>query len=412
MIGLADCNSFYASCEKLFRPDLRNKPVVVLSNNDGCIVALSKEAKDLGIIRGEALFKCKDLLEKNHVAIFSSNYTLYQDISDRIVNILKRFCINVEPYSIDESFFTVPTNDLKFAKKLHYTLLRYTGMEISVGVARTKTLAKIANHIGKKQNGYYYLSPTEEKSILEKTPIDDIWGIGRSKLVDMLHLGIKTAWDLTQYSDEWIRKKFSINTLRTAIELRGTPCITEEDFKTRSFSSSISFDSPRTSFDELLTAVSCHCAIVSEKLISHKLVASFLYVQVNTSFFKENYYVNSAVVKLAYPSYYLPTLIQAARLALMQVYKEGLLYKASRVGVYDLQPIGHRQYNLFDSEALIKRLENEDKLSPIISELSKNSSLPPLYCGTSYGQEKIKLASREYLSPRYTTNWEELPLVY
>lgn len=408
MVGLADCNSFYASCEKLFRPDLRDKPVVVLSNNDGCIVALSAEARKLGIQRGQPYFKCREELERLNVAVFSSNYSLYQDISDRTVCVLNDFAREVEPYSIDECFFVPPVSKgyEVYAKKLHNTLRRRTGLMISVGIARTKTLSKLANHIGKKSGGWYCIAEEEEESVLRKTDITEVWGIGWRYSNKMQHLGIRTAWDLTQKEDAWIQKNFSITGLRTASELRGQSCISEDDFKRHSFTSGISFEEPKTRFEDLEQAVACHCQVISRKLIEKGFSASSVFVHILTNRFKDDFYHAGAAVTLPHGVCYAPALLSGAKLALAKVYRPGLQYKATRVGVYDLCQISERQWSLFDSEEYKDRMRKEDALSLLVSRT------PELSCLTAGLISKDNLCLSQFLSPRYTTRWADLPTVH
>jgi DNA polymerase V len=407
MIGLADCNSFYASCEKLFRPDLRNSPVVVLSNNDGCIVALSSEAKALGIQRGMAYFKCKDTLAGINASVFSSNYTLYQDISDRTVDILKMFADDVEPYSIDESFFTVPAkmDYTDYAMRLHNTLRRRTGLMISVGIARTKTLAKIANHIGKKQQGWHYLAQADEEQVLGQTPIGDVWGVGWRYENKMLHYGIRTALDLARKPDEWIKRNFSVTGLRTACELRGQMCISEDDQKRRSFASGISFAEPKTEYAQIEQTISCHCEVLSRKLVDNGFAASGVFVQILTNRFLDGFYYGAADASLEQPSCYAPALMAGARKALDQAFRPGLKYKASRVGVFDLSPISEHQWSLFDTEQDRIRSEKEDRIARLAA------SDGSLSCLTSAMLRKGEICQRGMMSPRYTTRWTDLPTV-
>lgn len=404
MIGLADCDSFYASCEKLFRPDLRGRPVVVLSNNDGCIVALSREAKRLGLERGAPYFRARRLIEATGTAVFSSNYTLYQDISDRVVRILGAYARDIEPYSIDESFFSpLPTRDLGlYAMRLHNSLRRLTGLGISVGLARTKTLSKIACRIAKRGEGWRYLDPASEEEALRATPVGEVWGIGRRSEARLLRFGIGTAWDLAGAGDAWIRRNLTIRGLRTAMELRGVPAIGPEDPERRSFFSGISFDEPRTTFDALQQTVVCHCQALARKLAERSLLAGVVSVQILTSRFKDGFYLGEARASAPRPTNYAPALAQAATEALREAFRPGLEYKASRVGVWGLSPAGWTEPALFEGEAERARAAKEARLA----------SLPGL-CRLSSGMvEKTGLCRRELLSPMYTTRWADLPAVY
>ncbi|MDY4889437.1 MAG: DUF4113 domain-containing protein [Sphaerochaetaceae bacterium] len=408
MMGLADCNSFYASCEKLFRPDLRDKPVVVLSNNDGCIVALTSEAKALGFERGATYAECRAQLETSGVTVFSSNYALYQDISDRTMNILRHFALHVEPYSIDESFFTVPVkmDYPDYAMRLHNTLKRMTGLMISVGVARTKTLAKIANHIAKKNGGAHCILPETESEVLKNTPIGDVWGVGHRLNKTMLHCGISTAWDLTQRSDAWIRRMFSVTGLRTACELRGQICIDEENPVRQSFTSGISFEKKISTIDDLECTISCHCEVLSRKLVNRGLAASFISVQILTDRFKDDFYFGNSSRALEQPASYAPALFRSAKAVLLTIFREGLEYKTSRVSVFGLSKLACRQFSLFDSQNEVSRLEKEDRFARF------SVCQPELTCLSSGLLRKGNLLRHCHLSPHYTTRWSELPSVW
>lgn len=240
MFALVDCNNFYCSCERVFNPALRNKPVVVLSNNDGCIIARSNEAKALGIKMGEPFFKIRQTLEEKKVAVFSSNYALYGDMSHRVMSLLSEFTPDITIYSIDEAFLQLPTAEHdptfsieEYGKKIVRTVTKGTGIPVTIGIAPTKTLAKIASHFGKQYAGYknVCLIDTEEKraKALQLTPIHEVWGIGRRLSPQLAYYGIRTAWDLTQKSEQWVRRNFSVTLARTWKELQGDSCIDIEE---------------------------------------------------------------------------------------------------------------------------------------------------------------------------------------
>ena len=228
-IALIDCNNFYASCERVFNPSLKNKPIVVLSNNDGCIIARSNEAKELGIKMGEPYFKCRGLIEKENVEVFSSNYTLYADMSSRVMRIVKDHFLNTEVYSIDEAFVSIPSGNLNEIQnrfiKLRAKILKWTGIPVSVGIAPTKTLAKVASKITKKDGTFSLFDKEKINNILRELPISSVWGIGRRLSKKFIGLGVYNAYQLTLMDHKRIRSLTSVNTLRTAIELTGTMCI-------------------------------------------------------------------------------------------------------------------------------------------------------------------------------------------
>lgn len=411
MIGLCDCNSFYASCERLFRPDLRNRAIVVLSNNDGCIVALSSEAKRLGIQRGAPLFEERERLESIGASIFSSNYTLYQDISDRVMNTLLTLVGNREIYSIDEAFFLLENPSQDQTQSLRDEIIRLTGIPVSLGLARTKTLAKLANHEGKRlPGGTRILYPEEETTLLKKTLIGEVWGIGRSREAQLTRFGIRTAYDFICKDDHWIQKHCTITGLETARELRGIPCFSKEVEKSISLCSGISFENPKESFEELEQSLACHCATLSSKLRKRGKQAREVTVALYTSRFRDDYQSPSATVTLTQGSDYTPTLLAAAKICLSSIYKKAP-YKASRVWATYLENEGVHQYSLFNAEQEQKRISQEKRLSPVVQEIQRSYGQRALVCGTAASLIKSDLMGQAYLSPRYTTDWKALPTV-
>lgn len=279
MFALVDCNNFYCSCERVFNPALRDKPVVVLSNNDGCIIARSNEAKALGIKMGEPFFKIRQTLEEQKVAVFSSNYALYGDMSHRVMSLLSEFTPDITIYSIDEAFLQLPTAEHdptfsieEYGKKIVRTVTKGTGIPVTIGIAPTKTLAKIASHFGKQYAGYknVCLIDTEEKraKALQLTPIHEVWGIGRRLSPQLAYYGIRTAWDLTQKSEQWVRRNFSVTLARTWKELQGDNCIDIEELPhSKSICTSRSFPEKGISELPLLEeAVANFAASCSRKL--------------------------------------------------------------------------------------------------------------------------------------------------
>lgn len=409
MIGLCDCNSFYASCERLFRPDLRHRAVVVLSNNDGCIVALSNEAKKLGIKRGAPLFEERERLESVGAAIFSSNYTLYQDLSDRVMDTLYSLVGNREVYSIDEAFFTLPDPTQDEVERIRNEIIRLTGIPVSLGLARTKTLAKLANHEGKRLPcGVKILAPGDEEEMLKRTMIAEVWGIGRRREAQLLRLGVRTAYDFIAKDDLWIEKHCTITGLQTARELRGVPSVPREGEKSISLCSGISFEKPKESFEELEQSLACHCANLSEKLIKRGKQARQITVALYTSRFRDDYQSPSATVLLSQGSAYTPTLLAAAKTCLASIYRRAP-YKASRVWATYLEAQGVHQYSLFNAEWEQKRIFQEQSLSPVVQEIQRSYGRKALLCGTAGTMIKGDLMAQAYLSPRYTTDWKALP---
>lgn len=399
-IGLADCNSFYASCERVFRPDLIGKPIVVLSNNDGCIVALSKEAKALGIQRGAPYFKQKEILEKSHAAVFSSNYALYQNLSDRVMTLLKILTGDIEIYSIDECFFH-PEEDIDIAALARY-LKQGVGIPVSVGLARTKTLAKIANHIAKKGNLSFFLKEENEKKILQQTPVDDIWGLGWRSVPKLTSMGVKTAWDFANLDDEFLLKHFTVCGYNTACELRGIPMIGREIPAHLSVSSSISFSTPESSFQNLQCALACHCTTVADKLFKSDYKASSIAVQLYTSRFSDNFSVASDWRDLEVATNYVPDILEGAGKILEKIYQKNTNYKSMRVIAWNLVKEDSVQLNLFEAEEERVKREKKDSLNKAVHK-SKS-----LYCGSTAAKKKQDLANRKMLSPVYGTSLQTM----
>ncbi|MGD1822773.1 MAG: DUF4113 domain-containing protein [Pleomorphochaeta sp.] len=410
MIGLCDCNSFYASCEKIFRPDLKNKPVVILSNNDGCIVALSKEAKALNIKRGTPYFKCKNIIEKNNVEVFSSNYALYQDISDRVMDYLRELVGLITPYSIDEAFFRMPSH--LSAEQIKDKIKQNIGIDVSVGVARTKTLAKIANKIGKNlDSNCLYLKKEWEKKALCQTKVENIWGIGRQKAKFLKTHNILTAYDLIQQNELWIRKNLSVTTLETMKELKGIPCINVEMPKNKNICSGITFSKPKSTIKELEEAIACHCTIIGEKLIDKGLTTKTISLNIFTNRFEENYIAPISTIYLEETTNYIPNLIKATNTILYKIFRENCKYKGCRIWANDLINDGYRQLDLFKEEHENELIEKQDKLAKVVNEISQTYGRNKISSAATNNLVKNDLQTRSKLSPSFTTKWEDLPKV-
>lgn len=421
MTGLCDCNSFYASCERLFRPDLRGKPVVVLSNNDGCIVSSTEEAKAVGVTRGGSYKTIKDLLAEKGVTVFSSNYAFYQDISDRVMDMLRNSVESVQPYSIDEAFFEFggePRTESQWETyehqigEIHDWIDSCSGVPISIGMARNKTLAKLANHMGKddKTKGYCVLRPEQEMEVLRKTPLSYVWGIGHRRANQLYHLGLRTAWDLMRKDDRWIEKHCTVTGLQTAWELRGRKVIGTESQQLRTLCSGITFGVPKASFEEVAQSLACHCMTLAGKLWVRNIQATNIAVHVFTNRFQENYCSLACQKQLESPTAYPPSLYDAAKKALEEVWQQGRLYAGSRIWITEFIPEGHRQYGLFETEDTQKRREREDRLSNTLEEIERSNGRRALLCGSSDLKVKLDLSCQQHLSPHYTTRWRDLPV--
>ena len=372
-IALIDCNSFYVSCERLFNPKIRKKPVVVLSNNDGCIISRSNEAKVLGIKMGEPYFKEKDIIVKNNVQVFSSNYSLYGDISRRVMRTLKRFNSDIEIYSIDEAFLDLsnfPDNEVKnIGHEIRNIVLKWTGIPTSIGIAKTKTLSKVANHIAKKkQSGVTSFIGIENiDSILEKVEINDVWGVGK-QLTKFYHKsGIYNAKQLKNVSNTWIKKSSNVLSSRTAMELRGIPCIDLEatSSKRKSCVVSRSFGQRVENFQELKEAIASYSLNASEKIRSESLVTKSITVFIRTSPFQSRfgYYSNSKTIDFPIATNNSIEIVKAAISSLETIFKNGYRYQKAGVMLSRLSDsVGGK--NLFSSEkdkkinSLMKSIDN------------------------------------------------------
>ena len=372
-IALIDCNSFYVSCERLFNPKIRKKPVVVLSNNDGCIISRSNEAKALGIKMGEPYFKEKDIIVKNNVQVFSSNYSLYGDISRRVMRTLKRFNSDIEIYSIDEAFLDLsnfPDNEVEnIGHEIRNIVLKWTGIPTSIGIAKTKTLSKVANYIAKKkQSGVTSFIGIENiDSILEKVEINDVWGVGK-QLTKFYHKsGIYNAKQLKNVSNTWIKKSSNVLSSRTAMELRGIPCIDLEatSSKRKSCVVSRSFGQRVENFQELKEAIASYSLNASEKIRSESLVTKSITVFIRTSPFQSRfgYYSNSKTIDFPIATNNSIEIVKAAISSLETIFKNGYRYQKAGVMLSRLSDSVDGK-NLFSSEkdkkinSLMKSIDN------------------------------------------------------
>ena len=372
-IALIDCNSFYVSCERLFNPKIRKKPVVVLSNNDGCIISRSNEAKVLGIKMGEPYFKEKDIIVKNNVQVFSSNYSLYGDISRRVMRTLKRFNSDIEIYSIDEAFLDLsnfPDNEVKnIGHEIRNIVLKWTGIPTSIGIAKTKTLSKVANYIAKKkQSGVTSFIGIENiDSILEKVEINNVWGVGK-QLTKFYHKnGIYNAKQLKNKPNTWIKKNSNVLGSRTAMELRGIPCVDLEikNTKRKSCVVSRSFGKRVEGFQELKEAVASYSLNASEKIRSESLTAKSITVFVRTSPFqcRFGYYSNSKTIDFPIATNNSIEIVKVAINILESIFKSGYRYQKAGVMLAGLSNSDGIK-NLFSSEkdekinSLMKSIDN------------------------------------------------------
>ena len=412
MFALIDCNNFFASCERLFRPDLRNKPVIVLSSNDGCVVARSNEAKALGIAMGVPYFKIKALCIEEEVEVFSSNFTLYNHLSQRIMRIIEDTWPHVEIYSIDEAFIDLSRLDASyhdlFCKELQQKIGRYTGIPTSIGIGPTKTLAKLANHIAKKELKIPVFNISEQREWLKAISIADVWGIGRQWHKQLMRHQIHTAYDLATANPAYLRQQFNVVMQRTNLELNGISCAGfNEQSPQQSITSSRSFGSEQRDEAHLAQAISSHCAIASEKLRRNGLLAKHLHVFMCSNRFKHEAYYHAIDFKLLNPTDDLRYITTCAKFCLKKIYQPSVAYKKAGIILSDLSTHTPLQMDLFDNKPTDLRSK---QFMQIMDKIN-----------TRFGRQTIRLAAEghkkpwnaraELRSPNYTTEWSELPLV-
>lgn len=415
MFGLIDCNNFYASCEKAFNPTLRDRPVVVLSNNDACIVSRSKEAKALGIKMASPFYQVKKLIEEHNVVELSSNYTLYGDMSKRVMSMLTSFVPDIEVYSIDEAFMDFRGFgyfDLKsYGTKIVKDISRGTGIPVSLGIAPTKTLAKIANHFAKKYAGYNgcCVIDTDEKRIkaLSLTPVGEIWGIGRRLEKRLQKENIKTAYDFTQMPKAWVRKHLTVTGERTWKELNGEPCIELEVVvpSRRQICVSRQFGELIEDFEDLRTAITSYASICAEKLRMENLCAVSLMAFIHTSRYQQSapQYFSNYIFPLPVPTNDTSEIVHYALLALSKIYEEGYKFKKGGVIITETTPSDAIQTNLFHPI----KYEKRGKLMKLMDQLNRGFARNQLTLATQVGSTKWKLKS-EKRTNRYTTEFSEI----
>jgi DNA polymerase V len=414
--GLVDCNNFYASCERVFNPSLNGRPVVVLSNNDGCVIARSNEAKEIGVEMGTPAFMVEDFLEKHNVAVFSSNYALYGDMSKRVMDTLATFTPEIEVYSIDESFLNLEgfeqiSSLSEYAQLIRKTTTRNTGIPVSVGIAPTKTLAKLANKIakGNKEHNGTYAIDTEEKRIvaLKSLPIGKVWGIGGRYEKFLQSKGINTIFDFTQLSTEWVKDNMSIVGVRTQKELLGQPCIELELVapKKKGICVARSFGEMQTEYSVIEEAVANFASSISLKLRKQGSCANNIHVFLHTNIHRKDLpqcYLNRTIT-LPVPSNSNYEIVEYALKGLKSLYKKGYYYKKAGVMVTGLVSENTIQTAIFDTI-------DRGKVSKIMKALDKTNSI--------FGKDTVRLAVQGYkrkwklrqerLSPNYTTRWGDI----
>ena len=427
MYGIIDCDNCYVSCERVFRPDLKDKPVVVLSNNDGCVVARSNEAKKMGIKAGTPYFQLAEQFPNQKIVVFSSNYELYGELTSRVVSIIRKEAPAYFRYSIDECFVYLDGMehlDLKaWGEELHKKIKRNVGMPVSIGLAPNKTLAKMASHFAKKYQGYRHccMIDSDEKRIkaLKLYPIDEVWGIGRRYAARLEALGVKTAYDFAEHNQSWVRATFNnIVIERTWRELNGEDCVPNEEMaKKKSICTSRSFNGMITDLDGLRTHVSNYAARCAEKLRQQGTVASIVGVFLNTNAFREDLpqYWNFQEMRLITPSSSTITIVKAANEVLQNLYRQGYHYKKAGVIVMGIGPNSPIQQDLFDTNA--EQFEKMKRLDAVIDRINKVNGTETIVLGSQQYTQKdgkgkanvfANAIKHDFKSKNPTTRWSDI----
>ncbi|MCF6295640.1 MAG: Y-family DNA polymerase [Flavobacteriaceae bacterium] len=417
MFALVDCNNFYASCERVFNPNLHNKPIAILSNNDGCVISRSDEAKALGLPMGAPAFKYEGFFKANNIQVFSSNYPLYGDMSTRVMSILEQFSPDIEVYSIDEAFLEFKGfknyNFQDYGNQIRKRILKWTGIPTCVGIAPTKALSKVANKIARKfpeETKGVYVIDSEEKRIkaLKWIQLNDVWGIGCGLQKRLGAKHCKTAYDFVQLPDDWIRKQFSITEWKLKKDLEGIPTIKLDEQKTKkAIATTRSFETTFSDIDNIKERISTFATSCAEKLRVQKSSCHMVIVMLSSDRYKKNAQQHRAsrIVNLPYPTDSSLVISNCAIKAVTSIFKEGIKYKRAGVIVTGIVPTNNYQLNLFEHE--------NPKHKPLMHTIDK--------LNTKYGDYKLKIGNQdlertwkmrqERLSPRRTTNINEIIVV-
>ena len=418
MFALIDCNNFYASCERVFQPHLNGKPVVILSNNDGCVIARSNEAKSLGIPMGAPAFKYKEVFQKNKVQIFSSNFTLYGDISNRVMSIISRYVPDVEIYSIDEAFikfdgFSEDETNEK-CRVLIKTILKWTGIPVSIGLAPTKSLAKVANRIAKKYstrtNGFYSINSNEKRiKALKNISTGDIWGIGFQNEKKLFKVNVKSGIDFVNLPDQWVKKNMSILGLKLKKELEGIPTLNIEEGKIdkKSIATTRSFESEISSLNDLIERITTFSVVASKKLRRQNSECNMISVFIRSNPFKQNddKYHFSLTGSLPFSTNSSIEISKFAVKLLNKIYSKNKSYKKAGIILMGLSPQSSHQFSLFD-----QNIDKQKKLMRSIDNIDNKYGLYKVRLA-SQDQKRIWKMKRQKLSRNYTTEIDEVLIV-
>ncbi len=418
MFALIDCNNFYASCERVFQPHLNGKPVVILSNNDGCVIARSNEAKSLGIPMGAPAFKYKEVFQKNKVQIFSSNFTLYGDISNRVMSIISRYVPDVEIYSIDEAFikfdgFSEDETNEK-CRDIIKTILKWTGIPVSIGLAPTKSLAKVANRIAKKYstrtNGFYSINNNEKRiKALKNISAGNIWGIGFQNEKKLLRVNVKSGMDFVNLPDQWVKKNMSIIGLKLKKELEGIPTLNIEEGKIdkKSIATTRSFESEISSLNDLIERITTFSVVASKKLRRQNSECNMISVFIRSNPFKQNddKYHFSLTGSLPFSTNSSIEISKFAVKLLNKIYSKNKSYKKAGIILMGLSPQSNHQFSLFD-----QNIDKQKKLMRSIDSIDNKYGIYKVRLA-SQDQKRIWKMKRQKLSRNYTTEIDEVLIV-
>lgn len=412
MVALIDCNNFYASCERVFNPRLKGKPIVVLSNNDGCVIARSEEAKQLGITMGQPAFMMQTTFKANKVEVFSSNYVLYGDMSNRVYGVIRSVVADVEIYSIDEAFVDfsgyAPDTLERLAHEIRNRIARWLGLPVSIGIAPTKVLAKVANKIAKKGKGVLFLRDENSLQVhLSHFPVGDLWGIGSQHAAKLRSIGISTALQFRALPVEWLRSNLSVTGLRIGMELKGIKCIPLEMFQNakQGIGSAKQFSYTLTSIDDIKEALTSYVSYCGSKMRKQGSAAGVITVFLETNPFSkvDDQYRGSRTVKLNEPSNLNPVLIRYATYCLKKIYKPGFFYRRVGVMFTALVPEQNVQRNFFD-KADHSKFKKAQKAIDHVNAITQRNKVRFACEGTTQSWH----TKRERLSPKYTTRIEDI----
>jgi DNA polymerase V len=417
IFALVDCNSFYASCEKVFKPSLEGRPVIVLSNNDGCVIARTPEAKALGIAGFEPVFKYREIIDKNNVAVFSANFTLYGDLSSRVMATLRRFTPEMEIYSIDEAFLSLSGMNIDreaYCRNIRAVVGQWTGIPVSIGIGPTKTLAKLANRFAKKNgawNGVFDITDHPRTGeLLSLTKVEDLWGVGRQYSKFLNRHGVVNALQLRDAGDGWIKEHLTVTGLRTVEELRGHPCIEGSGTPPpkQCIMTSRSFGRDVHDKEELGQAAAEFTSMCAEKLRKQRSKASLLTVFIaSNSFRDEPQYSNSITLGLPQPTDYTPRLLGLAARGLKSIFKPGYSYKRAGVLLAGIVPGDTVQLDLLAS---CRESPGEYSLMRAVDAVNARMGRGALKYAAA-GTERPWEMNQKKLSPRFSTSWNDVPVV-